>query len=175
MPLLVVVVALLSALLLGACAAPARMSEMIVDDPGAAKLNNSELVGAIEIRNVTGGEDTNPMWTSEVSNQEFHDALSASLSKHHLLSTDAASSRFTLDANLLGVAQPAFGFDMTVTTHVNYTLLAAPSGTPYLAETVSADFTAGVGDAFIGVERLRLANEGSIKANIQKFLEMFYR
>ena len=38
---------------------------------------------------------------------------------------------------------------------------------------VSAVGTAGVGDAFIGVERLKIANERSVKENIKLFLTKF--
>ena len=72
---------------------------------------------------------------------------------------------------MLGLAQPIMGFDMTVTSHVNYSVLERTSGTPYFLTTVTAPYTATVGDAFAGITRLRLANEGSIRSNIQKFID----
>ena len=42
-------------------------------------------------------------------------------------------------------------------------------------ETVSADYTATVGDAFLAVERLRLANEGSIRENLKALIERLYQ
>ena len=40
-----------------------------------------------------------------------------------------------------------------------------------LNETVVAPYTATIGDAFAAIKRLRLANEGSGKANIQGLLD----
>jgi hypothetical protein len=71
---------------------------------------------------------------------------------------------------LVSVDQPLVGFDMTVTTTVTYTLLD-PAGNQVWSKSVSAPHTATVSDAFLGVERLRLANEGSAKENIRRALD----
>ena len=63
------------------------------------------------------------------------------------------------------------GFDLTVHTQVHYTLTDTQTSKPVFDREVNADFTATVSDAFMAVERLRLANEGSIKKNIQTFLD----
>jgi hypothetical protein len=73
-----------------------------------------------------------------------------------------------VDVNLLGLSQPAIGFDMTVTSHVNYKVFDK-AGQPYLLETIDAPFTATMSDAFVGVKRLQMANEGSIRTSIEKF------
>jgi hypothetical protein len=63
---------------------------------------------------------------------------------------------------------------MTVTSHVNYLLTKRASGETILAETVKTPYTATTGDAFAAIKRVRLANEGSIRANIQTFLRRLY-
>jgi hypothetical protein len=55
------------------------------------------------------------------------------------------------------------GFDLTVHSQVQYKLVDTAGGKAVFDRDIDADFTAGVGDVFIAVERLRLANEGSIK------------
>lgn len=160
------------ALQLGACASPADPKAMIVAAPQAsAKPYPQELQHAMCVRNVTGGEKTNPMWTSKVDNDGFKTALSGSLDAAGL--TAASGCQYPVDANLLGLSQPIMGFDMTVTSHVNYKVYD-PSGAPVLLETIDAPFTATMSDAFVGVERLKLANEGSIRASIQKFLDKLH-
>lgn len=72
---------------------------------------------------------------------------------------------------MVKVDQPMFGLDMAVTTHVKYTLVDSASGAKVLEETVVAPHTATFGDAAVGVKRLRLANEGSGKKNIDQFLD----
>jgi len=59
---------------------------------------------------------------------------------------------------------------MTVTSHVNYKVYDSKAQ-PLVLETIDAPFTATVSDAFVGVERIRLANEGSIRANIGQFFD----
>ncbi|WP_315808553.1 hypothetical protein [Pseudomonas sp. C9-3] len=64
-----------------------------------------------------------------------------------------------------------FGFNFTVTSTVEYSLVENAGGRVVWQETVKEPFTAGVGDAFYGVTRLRLANEGSARANINTLLQ----
>ena len=69
------------AVFLGACASPARVSQMtvsgsefVVNEPMSKQLKNN-----IALKDVTGGESTNPMWTSEIGNQQFKIAVEKSL------------------------------------------------------------------------------------------------
>lgn len=154
---------------LAACATPAEPQKMIaMPEPGSsafpAPLATSMCVGTI-----TGGVATNPLWVSQVGNPEFRQALESSLAAHGLLA-GTAPCRWQIDANLLGLSQPAFGLDLEVTSHINYTA-AAPGQAPFLAATISAPFTATFSDHAIAIVRLKLANEGSIRGNIQQFLD----
>jgi hypothetical protein len=124
---------------------------------------------AMCVRAVTGGTKTNPMWVSKVDDEGFKSALSSSLDTAGL-AAPADKCAYPIDVNLLGLSQPAFGFNMTVTSHVNYKVYDV-SGQPFLLATIDAPYTAKAGDAFMGVKRLRLANEGSIRASIQKFFD----
>jgi len=63
------------------------------------------------------------------------------------------------------------GFDLKVTTQVRYVLSNKANNKTVLDETVTAAYTAGVSDAFMGTKRLRLANEGSAKKNIEGLLD----
>ena len=72
---------------------------------------------------------------------------------------------------MVEIDQPSFGFDMTVTTHVRYVLTDTTINSVIYDEIIVAPHTATVGDAFAGVKRLRLANEGSGKKNIEGLLE----
>lgn len=155
---------------LAGCAAPAEMESMVAAQPVAAAPKDASLVGGIYVAEVAGGESTNPLWTSEVGNTEFGGALRKSLRAHGVLSEDASGSPYLLKANLLGLEQPAFGLDMTVTSHVNYEVTRRADSQLYLGETVNTSYTATAGQAFLGVERLRLANEGAIRQNIKDFL-----
>jgi hypothetical protein len=59
---------------------------------------------------------------------------------------------------------------MTVTAKVRYTVMAGDSPGAKFDETIETPYTAKLSDAFLGIERLRLANEGAIKENIKAFI-----
>ena len=155
-------------LMLAACASPARVGAM-VGAPTVAVPANSPLKESILVNNVSGGQSTNPLWTSEVGNPEFQQALRQSLSAQNLLAGNGA--RFWLDATLVELKQPLVGFSLTVTSTVRYSVTDTAMNRVAFDQTISAEYTATVNDAFVAVERLRLANEGAIKNNISKFLD----
>ena len=155
---------------LSGCATSANPAAMAVTAPApAAKPFPQPLQHAMCVRNVTGGEETNPLWVSKVDDKGFRQALSASLDSAGL-SAPTPNCVFPIDANLLGLSQPGMGFDMEVTSHVNYKVYDA-SGQPVVLATIDAPYTAKFSDAFAGVERLRLANEGSIRTSISMFFD----
>ena len=165
--------AALSALILvaglGACAAPARPEAMTVGVQPTDRQFPQPFRRAMCVRNVTGGESTNPLWVSKVDNGGFQSALSSSLGNTGL-AAGGSDCAFPIDANLLGLAQPIMGFDLTVTSHVNYKVYDR-AGQPVLLETVDVPFTATMSDSLVAFERLRIANEGAIRTSIQKFLD----
>ena len=159
----------------GACATPAEVKNMVVDTPRNIEPKDPALKHGMCVTSVEGGEETNPLWTSQVDNASFKAALEGSLKAQMLLAEPPANCSFSLRAHLLGLNQPSFGFNMTVGSNVNYEVTKSGSDIVYLAHSQSASYTATVGQAFAGVERLRLANEGSIKENIRQFISALLR
>jgi len=166
-PELSTIVLLFAAMALGGCATAAKPEAMVVTDQASDKPFPQPLRHAMCVRNVTGGEKTNALWVSKVDNDGFRSALASSLGSAGLNAASDACS-FPIDVNLLGLSQPSIGFDMTVTAHVNYKVYDAKAQ-PLVLETIDSPFTATMKDAFVGVERLRLANEGAIRTSIQSF------
>jgi len=154
---------------LAGCASSADPAAMTVAPQATEKAFPERLQHAMCVRKVTGGEATNPLWASKVDNDGFKAALGTSLDSAGL-TAPADKCAYPVDVNLLGLSQPVLGLDMTVTSHVNYKVYDS-SGAPYLLETVDAPFTATMSDAFVGVERLKLANEGSIRESIKQFFD----
>lgn len=165
---IVAAAALLSAV--AACAEPARTAAMVAPaTPTTTVAESSPLRNSIEITEVSGGQETDPLWTSEVSNSAFRQALELTLKQHTLLAE--GDGPLDLTANLVAMDQPFGGFNMTVSSTVVYRIRNA-AGERVFDEIVTVPYTANFSDAFAGVERLRLANEGTIKANIGRFLEI---
>lgn len=152
------------------CASPAQVSGMLVPaDQAKATVFDAQLKNSVRLSEVNGGDKTNPLWTSEIDGPDFSAALKQSLANADLLGDESAA--YALRANLLRVDQPLFGLDFEVTSEVEYTLTEAATQKVLLREVIRTPFTAGVGDSFIAIKRLRLANEGSARVNISAMLK----
>jgi hypothetical protein len=157
---------------LAGCASPATHEAMIVSAPPAGAIAIPEQVrGQIALKEVRGGKETNPMWISNISSSTFEAALEASLRNVGLAAPSRDAGRYLLAAEIKNIEQPMMGFSMTVTTTVQYDLTERATNRPAWAQAITRSYTAKAGDAFMGTERLRLANEGSAKANIQGLIE----
>ncbi len=140
---------------------------MVLPNHGA----DSPLHGSIVITKVGGGEEANLLMVPQVGNTELQEALRLSLSQYGFLSASNAAARFRLEVFLIELKQPVSGFAMIVDSFVRYKLIRSRDGKVLYDDIVTASYKATVDDAFFGPERLKLANEGSIRANIAAFLE----
>ena len=168
-PYLRSVSASIALLLLAGCATAADPERMAVTQGVVTTTFPVSLQHTMCVRNVSGGEETNPLWFSQVGNAGFREALINTLSDTRLLSPEN-SCKYLVDVNLLGMSQPTAGFAMEVTAHANYKVYDS-AGKPVLLETISAAYTAEISESIIGVIRLKRANEGAIRASISQFLE----
>ena len=109
-------IVIFSAAILAGCATPAAVEQMAVTLP--VTQTNLTLKNSVSVADVTGGRDTNPMWTSQVSSDGFRRALEQSLENAGMFNKVVAGSRYQLTADLSRLDQPFMGFDMTVTSTV---------------------------------------------------------
>jgi hypothetical protein len=169
-PLLVGAGVLGIVLSLGACA-PAVRSDRMVPPPEAATefTANSALRDAVGLRDVAGGEETTE--DSSVGNEELRQAVQTALQQHGLLQTDDTKARFRLNVLLVKLSHPGADLSLTVNSLIRYTLTRAETGAVLFNDVVNASYTATLGDEFLGFLRLRIAKEGSIRANITAFFE----
>jgi hypothetical protein len=100
-----------------------------------AAIESSALKANVAIKDVTGGTETNPMWTSKVSSQDFEQALETSLREAGLLSAGRPMGKFQLQAHMQKLDQPLMGASMTVTSTVQYTLIDRTSGKEIASRT----------------------------------------
>jgi hypothetical protein len=122
---------------------------------------------------VTGGQKTNPLWTSQVASEDFATALQLTIEQHGLFSRvlKSGGGDYELNVRLIQLRQPLMGFNMTVQAEVEWQLRQPSSGKVVWREITNKTHTATVGDAFAGVARLKMANEGAIRENIKAGLE----
>lgn len=151
---------------LAGCATSATSQAMTIK-PGITAAVNPKLKGQVAIAEVKGGKDTNPLWTSQVDAPGFKKALTDSLAIAGYLAPEGTKARYQVSANLVSLDQPFGGFTMDVKSDVKYQLTggAAPRSID-----VKATGSATVSDAFVGFERLRIANERSVMENIKDFI-----
>jgi hypothetical protein len=162
------------AVLLTGCASPARIDQMTATVSPQQRVAPTPLRTNVAVRDVTGGQETNPMWKSNVGNSEFEQALEASLRDAGLLAPGKQAGKYTLVAHLENVDQPMAGFSMTVTVTVSYSLVERATGKEVFRRQVSMPYTASATAAFSGVERIRIANEGAVRANITKLIDELF-
>lgn len=156
-------------LALGACASGATPGAMTAAVSEQTLLSPaSRLRQAVQVGAVSGGRETNPLWTSQVSDADFATALRQSLSTHAMLAINAET--FRVDATLSALEQPFAGLDLEVRSRVRYRVTHVASGRVAFEREIAVAYTAPFSAAFMAIERLRLANEGSIRENIRAFL-----
>lgn len=146
------------------CASPAQPRAMVPASFDLMQRHSNRVSLA-----VSGGQKTNPMWTSQIANEDFSEAIVEAITQSRLFTavvTDG-SADYKLDVFLKDLVQPLVGFDMTATAVVQWRLTHVRSEKVLFDETVTTPYTASVGDAFVGVKRLRLANEGAARENIK--------
>jgi len=157
---------------LSACATPARPGHMVPESTLFSSCSpDSPLRNAIGISKVGGGEKTNPLLVSKVGDKELHETLRLSLEQFGFLSTSDVAALFRLEAFLIELKQPSGGYTTIVTSVMRYKLTRSGDDRVLYDDIITASYKATVGDTLYGVHRLKLANEGSIRANIAVFLQ----
>lgn len=159
-----------AALSLAACATASKPGAMVAELTDSTIISDqSALRNSFTVGEVSGGKKTNPLWVSKVSSEDFAEALRQSLASHAMLAS--AGGKYVVDAELVEVKQPLAGFNLTVKSTVKYKVAEAATSAIVLEEAVTHEHTAKMGEAFVAAQRLRLANEGSMKGNIAQFIE----
>jgi hypothetical protein len=156
------------ALGLGGCATPSNPQAMSVQKLDLAKKHSASLS-----LNVTGGSETSSAGASKISNADFTTALKNSIESSELFAKllDVGSSDYHLEVMIARLDQPMMGFNMTVTLETNWTLSRKSDGTVVWQKAIPSTYTAKAGEAFAGPTRLRLANEGAARTNIEQALK----
>lgn len=160
---------LLLAAALAGCAAGADSNMMTASlQPHLAAKPGTALYQSVGIASIAGGQDTNPLLMSKVSDSDFKTALKNSLLQHQLHAV--GPDKYTVTAEIQALDQPMIGLDMSVTSKVHYKVTRVSDKAVVYDKVISETHTATVGDSPVGVERLKLANEGAIKRNISAFI-----
>ena len=158
---------LLCVVLGAGCASPISVTNMQVK---AVQIQNHHPF-TVSVQ-AAGGHETNPLLYPDISNESFAQAISDSIVQNGVFSSVISSGKgdYLLEASIINVDRPAAGFDMTVVMTVNWKLTHVSSRKIVYQSVVEKSFSATVGDAFVGMKRFRLAQEGAARENIQEGL-----
>lgn len=148
--------------LLGGCASPATSTGMI---PGTFE-SGTQHAKSTSVK-VDGGQATSSMGKSQIGDAEFAAALVDSINRSKTFSKviQGNGADYLLNVTIVSMDQPSFGFSFTVKMETVWTLTKADGGVIWKG-AVKSEHTATTKDAFAGVERLKLANEGAARNNI---------
>jgi hypothetical protein len=118
---------------------------------------------------VTGGRATSSTYVSEISDADFREALKQSILKSALFSQvmEDNSGRYRLGAYIGALTQPLIGLSLKVDLEVSYTLVDSTTGKTVWQQSIATSYTATTSDSIVLVTRLRLANEGAARKNIE--------
>lgn len=148
------------------CATPATKEAMTASTITVTK-KHSQTVSVT----VSGGKETNSAGKSQISDLAFRQAIIDSINQSQVFSKAMETGgQYSLTAVITSMDQPSFGLNFTVKMEAAWTLKKADTGATVWQEVVKSEHTATTSDAFAGVARLRMANEGAAKNNIANAL-----
>ncbi len=124
---------------------------------------------AITVGSVGIGRDTGTLWRSALAPDQVKEALGLALSSAQL--GQATNGRFRLDATLLNLTRPYAGFAMTVTASIAYRLTDTTNGAVIYDKTLTGLGTATLDDAVGNDNRLRIADQRAVGANLQQLMQ----
>jgi hypothetical protein len=147
-----------AAAFLGGCAAPMTHENMVPQTIASGKKHP----GTVSI-DVSGGSSEG----LKVSNENLKKALAEAIAKSQTFSKviEGSGGSYLLTVAISSLQQPMFGGAFTVKMEAGWTLKRA-SGATVWQESIQSEHTATMGDAMVGVTRLRLATEGAARNNI---------
>jgi hypothetical protein len=149
------------------CASPTQSSAM---QTGILPLGHKHSQSVAVQTN--GGQPTNPMWTSQIADQDLANAIQASILSNQLFSgvVNIGNADYVLNATIFKIDQPMVGFSMEVGVEIMWSLTPKGATKPVWEKSIHTRVRKGVGDAFAGVTRVRIATEASAKENITQAL-----
>jgi hypothetical protein len=146
--------------------------------PSAAAVEGGRSYRAMRIGPVNGGSPTNALWMAGLSNAALQDALQTSLGNLNLLAPATGDAHYVVTAELVDLDRPSVAkdpvivflpIDMSVSVRLHYKVAPTSGGTPVFDEVVATTGTATGGQSLAPDQRVRLALETAVKANIVEF------
>lgn len=113
------------------------------------------------------------MDSSNIANADLKAAIESSITQSALFKSvlQEKGGDYELTVTVTQLSKPLFGASFTVTMEAGWVLVRASDKSIVLRQVVKSQHTATMGDALVGVERLRLAVEGAARSNIAQGMQ----
>lgn len=160
-----VLLLLLASICLSSCASPASKDALIAHD--IQKVQHHRKTVAI---NTQGGSETGALDSSNVSNSDFSKAIEESIIENGVFTQviHGNEADYLLNVTIVSMSKPLFGGSFTVDMEAAWSLSDLKTKNYVTRESIKSSHTATMGEAFVGVTRLRLAVEGAVRKNIEQ-------
>ena len=151
----------------GGCASYESRSHKMIPENFEIANRHDHSVSVIQS---TGGRETNPMWTSQISNSAFTEALSNALTKSGVFRSVVKGGKadYMLRVMILDYDKPIIGADFDIKMKTKWELTNPKTNASVWSDTFATTYRAKLTDAFFAAERLQKANEGSVRVNIKE-------
>lgn len=161
-------VGLITIAFLAGCAAPANKQAM---SPPEVSTGGKQHAGSVKVT-TSGGTETGALDSSNIGNADLRDAIEAAITRSKLFKevVQGTAGDYELAVTVIQLSKPMFGGTFTVDLEAGWSLVRVSDKRAMWRQVVKTSGTATMGDAFVGVERLRMAVERAARANIQQGL-----
>ena len=158
--------AVVAALALGGCAAPADRQAMTA---GKGVVVATQHPYSVTVA-ATGGTETGALDSSNIANADLKAAIESSIKETRVFKyvLQVQGGQYELVVSVISLSKPSIGFSFTVDLECGWTLTRVSDRQVVLRKAFSSTYTASATAAFAGAVRLRLAVEGAAKANIEQ-------
>lgn len=149
--------------ILGGCASFDR-EKMIIQNFESGQTHPYSLSVSVE----SGDKESVGGWVP-IPNKDLLYAIEESIRKGCVFEkiVSGEGGDYLLNVTVFSLEQPTIGLRMTVRLEAGWTLTKA-GGDVVWQEMIKSEYSQGVGDAFVGATRFRMANDGAIRENIKK-------
>src|SRR5262245_41074629 len=135
---------------LAACAQPSRAPRMTVHDVMAPVLAaDADFAENFTIGEVSGGEETDPLWRPQVGDGELREALERSLARNGMLAARPDVARYVVTARIAEFERPLLGLAMRVSPRVAYRVVDRADEEAIYAEEIATSYTVAFGESIL--------------------------
>jgi len=159
-------------LLLSACAQPLPVGNMLPmtqvysQIPANPALERKISVGDVVIDEATASQ------IAPVTPEIYREALQNALLTANFATRASDSPKYILDARLLELDVPMFGFSMDASAKAQYQLKRADNNAVLVNETITLPYHAEFSESFNANERARIATAKAIRENITHLIRV---